>query len=448
VRPSRLVAPSYGTIGRRRRRRYACRGQVVAWSYLNQGGPKQVDDRRDDVRTRPAAKPVETSSPVEEKGDSDQAGMKGPSPPAQESPEPQAGDGVRQETSTEGRDEHQQKTATAKDGPAAGPGEGSSGRSEGEPISSDKVASGFWDWSSRFADGVREAAIDLFGLQKDKSAGMKKYIYQRDAASAGGPGQGGEKAADPEKDQYTGTAALVIVKDSGTPWERLAANLKNAPIIQEMLRAGEKLAATELGKQATKLKTSIHDRLGDAREAWETSQNPLVYKVSSVWDNLTSETELGMALREIRRADPSFVLEEWMSNLSETFLPMFFEGYLRGDLKALRPYLSEGMYGVMAEELRLRKAQGLVPDPHVLEITSAEVLQAKIHDHQPVLVVVALVQHINCVRDREGRIVEGSADEVRASHWYLLFARHFNEAEGALEWKVNERMLLSWQKYI
>ena len=106
------------------------------------------------------------------------------------------------------------------------------------------------------------------------------------------------------------------------------------------------------------------------------------------------------------------------------------------------------MYKALAEEFRMRKSEGLVLDPNVLEIMNAEIIQAKMHDHQPVLVVGTLVQHINCVRNREGSIVEGKEDEVRASFYLLLFMREFNEKEGALEWKISERYLGFSQPYV
>lgn len=84
----------------------------------------------------------------------------------------------------------------------------------------------------------------------------------------------------------------------------------------------------------------------------------------------------------------------------------------------------------------------------MLEISNAEIVQAKMHDHQPVLVLGALIQHINCVRNREGKIVEGKEDDVRASFYLLLFVREYNEDEGALEWKVSERYLGFTSSYI
>jgi hypothetical protein len=307
-------------------------------------------------------------------------------------------------------------------------------------------------WAKDFRVGVKEAWADLFGLNKQET-GMKKHIYQQQPQQQGGEagkeGEGEEAEEGEEaKAKPAGGGELVVVKQQQKTWERLAEQLKDAPIIQEILKAGTKLADTELGRQAGKLRGKLKDRVEDAREVWETSQNPLVYKLSSVWDDLTSETELGIALREIRRADPDFVLEDWVNTLSERFLPMFFQAYLKGDLKALKPFLSEGMYKQMAEEFRLRKGEGLALDPNVLEISNAEIVQAKMHDHQPVLVLGALIQHINCVRDREGKVVEGKEDEVRASFYLLLFVREYNEAEGALEWKVSERYLGFSQPFI
>ncbi len=351
--------------------------------------------------------------------------------------------GEKQQQQQQDGEEQQAKTegAAAPDANASFFSKLTSGRPSKEAV----VA-----WAGDFQVGLKEAFADLFGMQK-KSTGMKKHIYQQplgDAAEKkeGEEDEGVEQNAEAEK--QAGGGALVVVKQQQKTWERLAEQLKDAPIIQEILKAGTKLADTELGRQAGKIRGKLNDRVEDAREMWETSQNPLVYKLSSMWDDLTSETELGIALREIRRADPEFVLEDWVNTLSESFLPLFFEAYLKGDLKTLKPYLSEGMYKQIAEEFRLRKAEGLQLDPNVLEISNAEIVQAKIHDHQPVLVLGTLIQHINCVRNRDGKIVEGKEDEVRASFYLLLFVRDYDEKEGALQWKIQERYLGFSQPFI
>lgn len=45
----------------------------------------------------------------------------------------------------------------------------------------------------------------------------------------------------------------------------------------------------------------------DAREFWETTQNPIVYRISGAWESMTAPTEEGMAVAEIQKLDPDFV---------------------------------------------------------------------------------------------------------------------------------------------
>jgi len=63
----------------------------------------------------------------------------------------------------------------------------------------------------------------------------------------------------------------------------------------------------------------IHEKAShvteDAREAWDTSQNPWIYRMSSVYDTFTAESEFAMAERELRELDPNFSLENWKSDV-------------------------------------------------------------------------------------------------------------------------------------
>lgn len=59
------------------------------------------------------------------------------------------------------------------------------------------------------------------------------------------------------------------------------------------------------------------------------AQHPLVYKVSSAWDSLTAESDEGIGVRELRRLDPSFSVEDWKRDIQELFLPEFMSAFLR-----------------------------------------------------------------------------------------------------------------------
>lgn len=63
------------------------------------------------------------------------------------------------------------------------------------------------------------------------------------------------------------------------------------------------------------------------------SQHPLVYKLSSAWDTFTAESDEGIGVRELRRLDPSFSVEDWKRDIQEIFLPEFMSAFLRVSLK-------------------------------------------------------------------------------------------------------------------
>ena len=117
----------------------------------------------------------------------------------------------------------------------------------------------------------------------------------------------GEDAATPE---YTGPSALVIVPAAKSYWEQMASRL-DAPIIREILKGAKiytKAAAdTNIGQQAQKATQNVRDKIEDAREFWETSQNPIIHTLSGVWENMTGDTEEGMTIAEIRKKDPTFI---------------------------------------------------------------------------------------------------------------------------------------------
>lgn len=61
----------------------------------------------------------------------------------------------------------------------------------------------------------------------------------------------------------------------------------------------------------------------------QNEQHPLVYKLSSAWDSLTAESDEGIGVRELRRLDPSFSVEDWKRDIQELFLPEFMSAFLR-----------------------------------------------------------------------------------------------------------------------
>merc|ERR1719215_1608152 len=168
--------------------------------------------------------------------------------------------------------------------------------------------------------------------------------------------------------------------------------LQDSPVIKEILKNSRKAtkaaADTDLGKKATEATQAMKDKVEDAREFWETSQNPLVYTMSGIWDNMTSETEEGICTAEIRKLDPSFSKEEWAEEVKATLAPDIIRAHLAGNTSVLKPWLGEGVYSKLAADIRARKHDGIVFDTNILDIDENQIIMKFMESGSPVIVVV------------------------------------------------------------
>ncbi|KAG7386796.1 Mitochondrial import inner membrane translocase subunit TIM44 [Phytophthora boehmeriae] len=265
----------------------------------------------------------------------------------------------------------------------------------------------------KLRDEWKEAAQELFGKKEKRT--VDEALASVRTPSAQKPKKSEEDEA--EAAEYTGTSALVAVKEEESAWQRVSARFREAPIIQGILDAAKQAAKTEAGQKVQRTTKQVKDKFGDAREevleVWETSQNPWVYRLSSIYDGLFGETPMGIAIKEIRRAEPDFILEEWKENIEEIVLPGVLEAFLRGNSRDLKKWFGEAAYSRMNIAIRERKSEGLVMDPHVLSIDGVEVIEATAEDKQaPIILMRFQAQQINCIRNREGEVVEGSEDEM------------------------------------
>lgn len=176
---------------------------------------------------------------------------------------------------------------------------------------------------------------------------------------------------------YVGPVDVMIIEQAEqlTAWERMQKRLSKAPIIQDILTRSEQLY-NESG--AAKIKERVDIIREDAKEAWETSQNPWVYRVSSVYDTLTAETAESIAVKELRKLDPIFTLDEWRRDVVEHTLPIIMKWFLEGRINQLKPWLGEGVFKRLAAEMTAREKEGVQIDTHVLGIMNSEILAIEV----------------------------------------------------------------------
>lgn len=191
---------------------------------------------------------------------------------------------------------------------------------------------------------------------------------------------------------------------------------------------------------AKKAKQKMDHMAEDAREAWETSQNPWVYRASSVYETMTAETPESIAVAELRKLDPDFTLDDWREDVVEHNLPKIMEWLLTGKINQLKPWLGEGVFKRIAAEITARKQEGVQIDTSVLGIMNSEILAVEpdeVEKGSPIIVLHFMCQQINCVRKKsDGTIVEGSEDEIKANSYVAAFQREYDSSKGELNWKI------------
>eukprot|EP00494_Astrolonche_serrata_P028180 UN28445 len=74
----------------------------------------------------------------------------------------------------------------------------------------------------------------------------------------------------------------------------------------------------------------------DIYEKWDTTQDPIIWQIRSQVDEITNETESGIAIRMIQKDIPEFWPENFMEEAQHGIVQPFVEKYLQGDLPWLR----------------------------------------------------------------------------------------------------------------
>jgi len=248
-----------------------------------------------------------------------------------------------------------------------------------------------------------------------------------------------DSSLDDQPPNYEGSVELMVIDESQhlNAWERMSQRLQESPIISQLLEHTEHAYKSSGAAQA---KQKLDHLKEDATEAWETSQNPWVYRASSVYDTLTAESEYAVAVKELRDLDPTFELEEWKVDVVEHTLPQIMKWFLEGRINQLKPWLGEAVHNRLAAEMKARQEEGVQIDTHVLGIMNSEILACEpdtVNKGSPIIVLHFMCQQINCVtKKKDGSIVEGSEDDIRANSYVVAFQREYNEEKAELNWKI------------
>merc|ERR1712210_386231 len=149
--------------------------------------------------------------------------------------------------------------------------------------------------------------------------------------------------------------------------------------------------------------------------------------VQDIFGGVFKSTELSATLTEIVKIDPTFEREKFLKECESDIIPNVLEAITRGDLEILEDWCYEAPFNVLATPIRQAKTMGLVISSRVLDIDSLDLAMGKMMEQGPVLVITFNSQQILCVKDRDGKVVEGSEDKVMRVAYVWVLCRDQSE---------------------
>ncbi len=136
--------------------------------------------------------------------------------------------------------------------------------------------------------------------------------------------------------------------------------------------------------------------------------------------------EAGLA--QIRKADASFDDMEFLGGASACF-EMVINAFAAGDAKALRPLLSNDVYGDFAGAIEERGKGGLTLETTLVGINEAEIAGADLQGRTAFITIKFISEQVNVLRDKDGETVEGDQHHVTKITDLWTFARNTNSRD-------------------
>ena len=265
---------------------------------------------------------------------------------------------------------------------------------------------------SNFLDALSQTWEELIASGQAKDINKKiGTVHPTNSDGDTAPNYANDDAAADKYESYAGSRDIMLIDpiEQLTAWERMQRRLRDTPIISDILDRTERVieesgARTHIANTTQKIQTIKED----AAEAWETSQNPWVYRASSIYDTLLAESEFAIASKQLRILDPEFTLENWKRDVVDYTLPKIMKLFLEGRITELKPWLGEAVYNRLAAEVRARKKEGVQMDTNVLAIMNAEILACEVEGSSvnvergsdPIILLHFMCQQIHCVRKK------------------------------------------------
>lgn len=187
----------------------------------------------------------------------------------------------------------------------------------------------------------------------------------------------------------------------------------------------------------TAIGETVTDSIEHFREQWETSQHPLVYKMSEVYSEVFSENDVRASVREVQKTDPTFLEIDFQQEINNDTIPTLLHSYLDGNTDKLKEICNEACYSKLAAAIQQRKTDNLSVDNHIIKIKPVRLEKAVcMEKEKPIFIYMTSMHHINCIKDSKGKIIEGREDLVMETFYLFAFQLELDMKRNAYDWKL------------
>merc|ERR1719336_3661860 len=196
---------------------------------------------------------------------------------------------------------------------------------------------------------------------------------------------------------------------------------------------------TKMFKRLRQTTESFSDRVAGYQEQWDTTQNPIIWKVRDMADKVTMESDFAHCVKAIRQTWPDFWPEDFLEEFETDIAPKTIKKFLQGDNEWLAECCEGEAEQFLFANFKERETLGHVYDDTILWIEKPWVDDnlTGLQDKTPILTLHITAQHLNVIRNEEGEIVEGSESSISNAH-YIFSLTPEPELEEAVgfPWKI------------
>lgn len=215
----------------------------------------------------------------------------------------------------------------------------------------------------------------------------------------------------------------------------------NAPMIQLLVLAGvavflilklKSVLGTREGFEKPPEQAPQPKSVADKRQAFEVIEGG---PDRDITDHVKEGSVAAKALAAMKGAEPTFSVSEFLQGARGAY-EMILMGYERGDLDAIKPFISDEVFGSFSEGVSAREAQGLTIEAEFVGVREVTLKKAKFlkSKSRGELTLKFVGELTSVVRDNAGDIVEGKVDAIKTQKDIWTFARDMGSNDP--NWKL------------